>query len=49
MNNIDIEKYFKPDLNQARKRSRKTVEELKFQLDDAHEKIGLGKTYKIDT
>ena len=49
MNNIDIEKYFKPDLNQARKRSKKTVEELKFQLDDAHEKIGLGKTYKIDT
>lgn len=49
MNNIDIEKYFKPDLNQARKRSKKTVEELKFQLGEAHEKIGLGKTYKIDT
>ncbi len=49
MNNIDLSKYFKPDLNQARKRSKKTVEELKFQLDDAHEKIGLGKTYKIDT
>ena len=49
MNNVDLEKYFKPDLNQARKRSKKTVEELKFQLDDAHEKVGLGKTYKIDT
>lgn len=49
MNNIDIDKYFKPDLNQARKRSKKTVEELKFQLGEAHEKIGLGKTYKIDT
>ena len=49
MNNVDLEKYFKPDLNQARKRSKKTVEELKFQLDDAHEKIGVDKTYMIDT
>lgn len=49
MNNVDIEKYFKPDLKKARKRTRQEVEELKFQLKDAHEKIGVGKTYKIDT
>ncbi|MDY0294552.1 MAG: tRNA (N6-isopentenyl adenosine(37)-C2)-methylthiotransferase MiaB [Acholeplasmataceae bacterium] len=49
MNNVDIEKYFKPDLKKARKRSRDEVEELQFQLGDAHHKIGVGKTYKIDT
>lgn len=49
MKNIDIEKYFKPDLNKARKRSKNSVEELSFSLDDALDKIGLGKTYKIDT
>jgi tRNA-2-methylthio-N6-dimethylallyladenosine synthase len=49
MNNIDIEKYFKPDLKQARKRTRQTVEELKFNLDHEHQRIGVGKTYKIDT
>ena len=49
MNNIDIEKYFKPNLKQARKRSKQDVEELKFELSDAHQKIGVGKSYKIDT
>lgn len=49
MNNIDIDKYFKPDLNKARKRSKKVVEELQFQIQDAHQKIGVAKTYKIDT
>lgn len=46
---IDIEKYFKPDLNKARKRSKKTIEELSFQLSDAHAKIGVHKTYMIHT
>ena len=49
MNNIDVEKYFKPDLNQARKRSKKAIEELQFNLSDAHYKIGVDKTYMIDT
>lgn len=49
MSNIDIEKYFKPDLNQARKRSKKAIEELQFNLSDAHYKIGVDKTYMIDT
>ena len=49
MSNIDVEKYFKPDLNQARKRSRKQIEELQFNLSDAHYKIGVDKTYMIHT
>jgi tRNA-2-methylthio-N6-dimethylallyladenosine synthase len=49
MGTIDIEKYFKPDLNQARKRSKKEIEELKFNLSDAHYKIGVDKTYMIHT
>jgi tRNA-2-methylthio-N6-dimethylallyladenosine synthase len=49
MGRIDIEKYFKPDLNQARKRSKKEIEELKFNLSDAHYKIGVDKTYMIHT
>ena len=46
---VDIEKYFKPDLTQARKRTKKTIEELSFELRDAHQKIGIHKTYMIHT
>jgi len=49
MSKIDIDKYFKPDLNQARKRSKNTIEELTFDLADAHAKIGVDKTYMIHT
>ena len=49
MKDIDIEKYFKPDLKKARKRSRMATEEVRFDLSDAHEQIGLGKTYLIQT
>ncbi|TVP85231.1 MAG: tRNA (N6-isopentenyl adenosine(37)-C2)-methylthiotransferase MiaB [Acholeplasmataceae bacterium] len=49
MKDIDIESYFKPDLKKARKRSRGTTEEVRFDLADAHEQIGLGKTYLIQT
>ena len=49
MNNIDLDKYFKPDLKQARKRTKASIEELQFGISDAHQKIGIGKTYKIDT
>ncbi|TNF09297.1 MAG: tRNA (N6-isopentenyl adenosine(37)-C2)-methylthiotransferase MiaB [Bacillota bacterium] len=48
-NQVDLDKYFKPDLNQARKRSKKTIEELSFNLSDAHQKIGVNKTYLIHT
>jgi tRNA-2-methylthio-N6-dimethylallyladenosine synthase len=49
MSKVDIEKYFKPDLNLARKRSKNTIEELSFNLADAHAKIGVDKTYMIHT
>ena len=49
MSKIDIDKYFKPDLNLARKRSKNTIEELTFNLADAHAKIGVDKTYIIHT
>lgn len=49
MSNIDIEKYFKPNLKKARKRSKNTIEELKFDLKDTYQKIGVDKTYTIHT
>jgi len=49
MSNIDIDKYFKPDLKMARKRSQKEIAELQFNLNDAHTKIGVHKTYQIHT
>jgi tRNA-2-methylthio-N6-dimethylallyladenosine synthase len=49
MSKIDIDKYFKPDLILARKRSKNTIEELTFNLADAHAKIGVDKTYMIHT
>ena len=49
MSNIDIEKYFKPDLKKARKRSRNEIEEISFELGENHTKIGSHKTYMIHT
>ena len=49
MSKIDISKYFTPDLKQARKRTNQAIEELKFELSDAHRKIGTGKFYYIHT
>lgn len=49
MSKVDLEKYFKPNLKEARKRSTDRIEELKFQLSDAHQKIGVNKTYMIHT
>jgi len=49
MNNIDFDKYFRPDLTQARKRSKKQVEEVQFHMNEDAAQIGHGKTYKIDT
>ncbi len=49
MSNIDIEKYFKPDLKKARKRSRNEIVEISFELGENHTKIGSHKTYMIHT
>ncbi|MFA5560430.1 MAG: tRNA (N6-isopentenyl adenosine(37)-C2)-methylthiotransferase MiaB [Acholeplasmataceae bacterium] len=49
MKKIDVEKYFKPNLAQARKRTRERLEEIEFEMQDAHQKIGINKTYKIYT
>ncbi len=46
---IDVSKYFKPNLNEARKRSRKDVSHDQFQLDEQLKTIGHGKKYLIDT
>lgn len=49
MSNIDLNKYFKPNLKEARRRTKDRIEELKFELSDAHQKIGVNKTYMIHT
>lgn len=49
MNHVDVDKYFKPNLNQARRRSKRAIEEVSFSLMDAHRKIGINKTYFIHT
>lgn len=46
---IDIDKYFKPNLNKARKRTKVDIEHKDFALDERLQKIGLGKYYKIQT
>ncbi len=46
---IDVSKYFKPNLNEARKRSRKDVSHDQFYLDEQLKTIGHGKKYLIDT
>jgi tRNA-2-methylthio-N6-dimethylallyladenosine synthase len=44
-----MDKYFAPNLSQARKRSKKIIEEVRFNLSNAHQKIGFSKTYLIHT
>ena len=44
-----IDKYFKPNLKDARKRHKSDVHELKFELKESHQKLGLHKTYQIHT
>ena len=46
---IDIDKYFTPDLNKARKRTKNETEHGSFELEHKFEKLGIGKTYKIQT
>lgn len=49
MGQVDIEKYFKPNLKKARKRTKQTIEEVKFQLSADYQAIGQHKTYQIHT
>lgn len=46
---IDIDKYFKPNLNKARKRTKAEIEHKDYLLDERLQKIGEGKFYKIQT
>jgi tRNA-2-methylthio-N6-dimethylallyladenosine synthase len=46
---IDIDKYFKPNLNKARKRTKAEIEHKDYLLDERLQKIGVGKFYKIQT
>ena len=46
---VNIDKYFKPDLKKAKKRTRNVTAHVDFEFDSKYEKIGLGKTYKIQT
>lgn len=46
---INMDKYFAPNLSQARKRTKKIIEEVRFNLSNAHQKIGFSKTYLIHT
>ena len=49
MSKIDIEKYFKPNLKDARKRNKSDVHELKFELHENHQHLGYHKAYQIHT
>lgn len=49
MDEHDIEKYFKPDLRQARKRTRNTSERIDFLLDEKDLNIGSNRTFFIHT
>lgn len=49
MSDIDIEKYFKPSLKDARKRIQSKTDEILFELKDKHQTLGLNKTYDIHT
>lgn len=47
--NIDVSKYFKPNLKDARIRKKSEVDYLTFTLNDENMRIGLNKTYLIKT
>ncbi len=49
MSKIDIDKYFKPNLKQAKKRTGDQVEAVRFELSETHKTIGSHKTYQIHT
>ena len=46
---MDIEKYLKPDLTKARKRTKEKIETVKFNLDENLFNLGVGKKYEVLT
>lgn len=46
---IDISKYFKPNLDKARKRTREEVQKLYFQMSDFHRDLGNNRKFFIKT
>lgn len=49
MSEIDIERYFKPDLKKARKRSKGAIEEVDFNLPSRYKNLGNNRTYLIQS
>ena len=49
MSDIDIERYFKPDLKKARKRSKDSIDEVAFHMPDRYQQLGLTRTYSIQS
>jgi len=49
MKDIDVSKYFKPNLKQARRRTRNETETLEFKIEDKHLLLGHGRKYYIQT
>ncbi len=49
MSDINIDKYFKPDLRKARKRSKNAIDEVVFNLPDRYHNLGNNRTYLIQS
>lgn len=49
MSKVDIEKYFKPDLRKARKRSKNAIDEFDFNLPERYRHLGNERTYHIQS
>ncbi len=49
MSDINVEKYFKPDLKKARKRSKNMIEEVAFNLPSRYQALGNNRTYLIQS
>jgi tRNA-2-methylthio-N6-dimethylallyladenosine synthase len=46
---IDVSKYFKPNLSKARRRSKSEVQHDNFEINEIHKNLGHGKKYWIQT
>lgn len=49
MSKIDVTKYFKPNLKDARRRTRNEVSEISFEIENNQLNVGYGKKYIIQT
>ncbi|MDY0277053.1 MAG: tRNA (N6-isopentenyl adenosine(37)-C2)-methylthiotransferase MiaB [Acholeplasma sp.] len=49
MKDVDVTKYFKPNLKDARRRTRNETSQESFQIEEKHLNIGYGKKYYIQT